>query len=93
MPKSRNQCSHHSRLETPSPPKTTGSIAPHLLCGHSEDLRKAVEKCKDNDAVKEVGVEWAIQQSRELIDFGALCLHFYTMGRSEQTRAIAKAIF
>ncbi|MCG3166177.1 MAG: 5,10-methylenetetrahydrofolate reductase [Bacteroidia bacterium] len=58
-----------------------------------EDLRKAVEACKDDAAVKQVGVEWAIQQSKELIDFGALCLHFYTMGRSEQTRAIAKAIF
>jgi len=58
-----------------------------------EDLRKAVEQCKDNDAVKQVGVEWAIQQSKELIDFGVKCLHFYTMGRSEQTRAIAKAIF
>ena len=58
-----------------------------------EDLRREVEKCKDNDAVKQVGAEWAIRQSRELIDYGVACLHFYTMGRSEQTRAIAKAVF
>ena len=30
-----------------------------------EDLVKAVEDCKDNKAVRQVGTEWAIQQSKE----------------------------
>lgn len=58
-----------------------------------QDLLEAIEKCKDDTAAKQVGIEWAIQQSKELISFGAPCLHFYTMGTSEATRQVAAAIF
>jgi methylenetetrahydrofolate reductase (NADPH) len=57
-----------------------------------EDLADAVEKCKDNDAAKKVGVEWGIQQSKELIKAGVPVLHFYTMGKNDTTIAIVKAI-
>ena len=50
-------------------------------------------KCKSNEEVYEVGVEWGIQQSKELIDFGVPALHFYTMGKSTQTKKICEAIF
>ena len=58
-----------------------------------EALSDEIEKCKDNDQVKEVGVEWAIQQSRELMEFGVPCLHFYSMGKAEPVYKIAKALF
>lgn len=58
-----------------------------------EALSKAVEKCKDNKAVKQVGIEWAIQQSKELKQANVPCLHYYTMSRSEVTVAIAKEVF
>lgn len=58
-----------------------------------DDLVDAIEQCKDNDAVRQVGIEWAIQQSKDLIDFGAPCLHYYTMGKSLATRDIVKAVF
>ncbi len=58
-----------------------------------EELTKEVLKCKDNAQVKEVGIEWSIQQCRELIKKGVPCLHFYTMSRSETTYKIAKALF
>ncbi len=58
-----------------------------------EELCSTVEKCKDDEAVKQAGIEWSIQQCKELIDFGAPCLHFYTMGRSGATRAVAEAIY
>ena len=58
-----------------------------------DDLVDAVEKCKTDDAVKQVGIEWAIKQSKELIEFGAPCLHYYTMGKSVAVKEIAKAIF
>lgn len=58
-----------------------------------EDLVSAVEKCKDEKQVKQVGIEWAIQQSKELKAAGVPCLHYYTMSRSEPTIAIAKAVF
>ena len=58
-----------------------------------EELADAVEKCKDDKAVKRVGIEWAIQQSKELKAANVPCLHYYTMSRSEATVEIAKAVF
>jgi len=58
-----------------------------------EDLVLAVEKCTDSQQVRQVGVEWAIQQSRELIKFGVPVLHFYTMGKSDNIRKIVKEVF
>ena len=57
------------------------------------ELAAELVKCRTDDAVREVGVEWAIAQSRELIDKGAPCLHFYTMGRSEAVRRVAANFF
>ena len=47
-----------------------------------------VLKCKTNEAIRQVGVEWAIQQTKELIEFGAPCIHFYTMGKSDNVQKI-----
>jgi methylenetetrahydrofolate reductase (NADPH) len=57
------------------------------------DLRKEVEKAKDNEAAKQIGVDWCIQQCKELVEFGVPALHFYTMSKSTTTMAVAKAIF
>jgi len=40
-------------------------------------------KCTDKEDIRQVGVEWAVQQTKELISFGAPCIHFYTMGRTD----------
>jgi methylenetetrahydrofolate reductase (NADPH) len=58
-----------------------------------EGLVNEVEKCSDDKAVKRVGIEWAIAQSKELKKAGVPCLHYYTMSRSEATIEIAKAVF
>lgn len=58
-----------------------------------EDLSDAVETCKDDKAVTQLGIEWAIQQSKELKAKGAPVLHYYTMGKSAATYAIAKEVF
>ena len=47
-----------------------------------------VLKCKTNADVRQVGVEWAIQQTKELIEFGVPCIHFYTMGKSDNVQQI-----
>jgi len=52
-----------------------------------------LEKCKDDKAVKEAGIKWCIQQSKELVKANVSCLHFYTMGTSEATKAVAKEVF
>jgi methylenetetrahydrofolate reductase (NADPH) len=58
-----------------------------------EDLCDAVHACKTDKDVKEVGIEWMINQCKELVEFGAPVLHFYTMGNPEPTKRIARAIF
>lgn len=58
-----------------------------------EELASEVEKCKDDKAVKQLGIEWCIAQSKELKAAGVPCLHYYTMSRSEATIEIAKAVF
>jgi len=58
-----------------------------------EDLSDAVHACKSDKDVKEVGIEWMINQCKELVEFGAPVLHFYTMGNPEPTKRIARAIF
>lgn len=50
-------------------------------------------KCKTNEDVEQVGVEWSIQQSKELIENGVPGLHYFTMGKSNAVREIVKAVF
>ena len=70
------------------------SLLPHRFhVDLPQDLIQAVESCSSNAQVKEVGVEWCIAQSRELIQAGVHVLHYYTMSRSENIHKIAKAIF
>lgn len=52
-----------------------------------------IEKAKDNKEVRKIGVEFAIQQSKELLNFGVPCLHYYSMGKSDNIKAIAEALF
>ena len=58
-----------------------------------EELSSELEKCKTNDDVRQVGIEWGIQQSKELVDYGVPLLHYYTMGKSQTVKAIASEIF
>jgi len=58
-----------------------------------EDLAEAVQKCKNNTEARQVGIEWAIQQSRELVEFGVPTLHYYSMGKSDSVYKIAKELF
>ncbi|PWL37871.1 methylenetetrahydrofolate reductase [NAD(P)H] [Flagellimonas aquimarina] len=58
-----------------------------------QDLVDAVEICKTNKEVRQVGVEWCIQQSKELKEAGAPVLHYYSMGKSDNIRAIANEVF
>lgn len=58
-----------------------------------EELITEVLKCKDNKQVRQVGVEWAIKQCRELMDFGVPVLHFYSMGKSDNILNIGREIF
>ena len=58
-----------------------------------EDLSNAVRACDNNAAIKQVGIEWAVEQGKELIKAGVPALHFYTMSKSDSVRAIASQLF
>lgn len=58
-----------------------------------EDLISAVENAKDNRAVKEIGIEWATYQCKELLQHAVPVLHFYSMGKSDNVKRIASEIF
>lgn len=58
-----------------------------------DDLIDAIDKCKNDDEVKNVGVEWAIAQSQELMKAKVPCLHFYSMGKSTAIQQIASKLF
>ncbi|MBK8586353.1 MAG: methylenetetrahydrofolate reductase [NAD(P)H] [Bacteroidetes bacterium] len=58
-----------------------------------EDLADAIDKCKNDKEVKELGIEWCTNQSIELKKAGVPCLHYYTMGNAEITCRIAKKVF
>jgi methylenetetrahydrofolate reductase (NADPH) len=47
------------------------------------DFSNEVMKCKTDEEVEKVGIEWLIQQSRELREFGVPVLHYYTLGKSK----------
>ncbi len=63
-------------------------------CHLPEPLRREVEAHADDaKAVKQIGTEWAIAQSRELIAAGIPVLHYYPMGKADNIIQIAKALF
>jgi methylenetetrahydrofolate reductase (NADPH) len=51
-------------------------------------LLRAVGRCADDEAVARVGVHWATEQCRDLLDNGVRGIHFYTLNRSDATRQI-----
>jgi methylenetetrahydrofolate reductase (NADPH) len=58
-----------------------------------DDLAEAIEKADTSDKVKEVGIEWAIHQCKELHAAKVPCLHFYTMGSSTTCKRVATKIY
>ena len=58
-----------------------------------EPLSKDMEKCRTDEQVKQLGIEWGIQQCKELMQHGVPSIHFYSMGATESIRAIAKEIY
>lgn len=70
------------------------SILPHRFhVDLPDELTLEVLKCKSKEEVRQVGVEWCIQQSKELIAGGAPVLHYYSMGKSDNIQKIARELF
>ena len=70
------------------------SIVPKTFhCDLPEALYREAVKCKTDEEVKQVGIEWAMEQCRELMRNGAPSLHFYTVSAVESIKQIARNIY
>lgn len=68
------------------------SIPASFYIDMPDDLVREIRKCKDDEQVKAVGIEWCIEQSKGLIRFGVPCLHYYTMGDVKTISSICKEL-
>jgi len=58
-----------------------------------DDLVHELEKCTSNKEAWQVGVDWAIMQSKELKAAGVPVIHYYTIGIARNIRAICEKVF
>lgn len=56
-------------------------------------LAEELVKCKDNDAAKQVGIEWCTAQAKDLIDNNVPSIHFYSHNATESVRKVATYIY
>lgn len=56
------------------------------------DLSEEILKCKTDEDCEKVGVEWLIQQSKELKEFGVPVLHYYTLGKAKTIFNVVKEL-
>lgn len=69
-------------------------ILPHVFSlDIPQALIEAVSSCKDDKSVRNIGVEWAIEQTKGLLDANVPVIHFYSMGKSDNIKNIAKHFF
>ena len=57
------------------------------------ELSDNLLRCKSNEEVRELGVEWGIRQARELSQAGVPSIHFYSMHATSSVARIAKAVY
>jgi len=55
-------------------------------------LRAVARAADDPEAVKRVGIHWATEQSRDLLDHQVRGIHFYTLNKSDATRQIYQSL-
>ena len=58
-----------------------------------QELALEALKCKTDDEANALGIEWCINQCKELIKFGVPSIHFYTVGAVDSIKQVAKAIY
>lgn len=63
-----------------------------FFINYPEEFVAEMHKAKDRDAVKQIGIEWCIAQSKELKAKGVPVLHYYTMGDTKTMLKILKEV-
>ncbi|WP_185874008.1 methylenetetrahydrofolate reductase [NAD(P)H] [Blattabacterium cuenoti] len=73
--------------------KQLKSLPTRFYLNIPNQLVKKIEKAKNKKMVSQIGIEWAIQQSKELKDAGVKIIHYYTMDKPENIYQIVQAIY
>ena len=58
-----------------------------------QDLALEALKCQSDEETEALGIEWCINQCKELIEYGVPSIHFYSVGAIESIKQVAKAIY
>jgi methylenetetrahydrofolate reductase (NADPH) len=58
-----------------------------------EELASEAMKCRTDEDVKALGIEWGVAQCKELMNYGVPSIHFYTVSAVESIAEIAKRIY
>lgn len=61
-------------------------------CDMPQELAAEAVKCKTDDEARHLGIEWTIQQCKELFAAGVKDIHFYTVSAFNSMEDILKAI-
>ena len=57
------------------------------------ELAEELRRCRSNDDVKALGVEWAVAQARELKAANVPSIHFYSMNATASVETIARQVY
>jgi methylenetetrahydrofolate reductase (NADPH) len=58
-----------------------------------QGLVSALSEARSPAEERQAGIEWTLRLARELLDSGAPCLHFFTMGSGAATKAVLDALY
>jgi methylenetetrahydrofolate reductase (NADPH) len=73
--------------------KNQAEVLPKLFhINLPQDLTKALHACSDDEQAKQIGTEWAIMQSKELVAHNVPILHLFTYSSAKQSVEIAQAV-
>jgi Methylenetetrahydrofolate reductase. len=58
-----------------------------------EPLAIELQKCKDNESAKKLGIEWCVYQAKELKAANVPSIHFYSMNAVQSVESVAAQVY
>ena len=58
-----------------------------------QELVTLMQKARNNDEAYQIGIDWSIRQSHELLEHGAPAIHYYTMAKPDNVCQVVKSVF
>ena len=58
-----------------------------------QELVSLMDKTRTAEEAYQAGIDWAIKQSRDLLDHGFPAIHYYTMAKPDNVCQIVRAVF